>query len=543
MNILHLDQITKFKAIFFLSLFFSLQLFSQSWDYINFQSATDNSNHQVLGATIDDNNTVYAFQQTTQFPQTKLIRKYINGVAQTTTSTNFPTSFNAGSNIGANFITSGSNHIYVVGEGTIYKIDHSLSSTTNIRQITATNGAVKVYSVEYYNNELYISGFVYKNNNSSQATFNFGGSYSAVNITQSEAFIAKYSTTGNCILFKTIGVSGGNRATDLNVDYTGNMYATYISTTTNVRVLKRFDSSGNFDSAWGTKQNTIVSGDHCDIKIDPDGNAIYHVINKYPNNLIEKYETSSTGNLLLTKSVRGSHSITQIALNNCGILSATGISQPSTSVSRATPQGSFFSISSDKNIGGITHLWAANANGQGSIGVATLPDSNGKFNIMAKYNGRSITINGQQTHTSPTYTGLNGKIFIARVDDINSFTNAKASASFVNPDRIIQKNSKYGPGDVAILCLSDDLLVNGSISTCANRYFIGLSEFDLNAWTEITPLHSDWVQPLQSPPNNIKITDFLPQGYQLRPNIVYKFRLAVGMPWDSVDLFFMIECC
>ena len=44
-------------------------------------------------------------------------------------------------------------------------------------------------------------------------------------------------------------------------------------------------------------------------------------------------------------------------------------------------------------------------------------------------------------------------------------------------------------------------------------------------------------------PNNIKITDYLPKGYQLRPNKIYKFSLAVGIPWDIVDIYFKIDCC
>ena len=89
-------------------------------------------------------------------------------------------------------------------------------------------------------------------------------------------------------------------------------------------------------------------------------------------------------------------------------------------------------------------------------------------------------------------------------------------------------------------------LVDGSLSICANGYFVGLSKFDLNNWTDVgttNPLFSGWVSATSSPPNNINITDFLPQGYQLRPNIVYKFRLAVGPLWHSTDIFFIIDCC
>lgn len=115
----------------------------------------------------------------------------------------------------------------------------------------------------------------------------------------------------------------------------------------------------------------------------------------------------------------------------------------------------------------------------------------------------------------------------------------KAIASFINPKRVENINNV----EVSVLCLDNDLLVNGSDSKCETGYFVGLSEFNIYTWTEITPLYSDWVSPTSQAPNNIKITDFLPQGYQLRPNKIYKFRLAVGTPWDSTDIFFKVDCC
>ncbi|WAC03830.1 hypothetical protein N7U66_10680 [Lacinutrix neustonica] len=36
---------------------------------------------------------------------------------------------------------------------------------------------------------------------------------------------------------------------------------------------------------------------------------------------------------------------------------------------------------------------------------------------------------------------------------------------------------------------------------------------------------------------------FYPLGYHLRPGKIYRFRLAVGSPWHSVDIFFEVSCC
>lgn len=120
---------------------------------------------------------------------------------------------------------------------------------------------------------------------------------------------------------------------------------------------------------------------------------------------------------------------------------------------------------------------------------------------------------------------------------------ATASAEFRFPNQVIAMNSLYGPQDVAELCLVDELLVNGSASCNETGYFVEIAEFNLMTWTNINVLYSNWVCTGCQAPNNIDITSFLPQGYQLRPGKVYRFRLAVGSPWHSVDIFFTIACC
>jgi hypothetical protein len=104
-------------------------------------------------------------------------------------------------------------------------------------------------------------------------------------------------------------------------------------------------------------------------------------------------------------------------------------------------------------------------------------------------------------------------------------------------------NSLYGPQDVTELCLVDDLLVDGSASCNEDGYFVEIAEFNLMPWTNATILYSNWVCTGCVVPNNIDIASFLPAGYQLRPDKVYRFRLAVGTPWHSVDMFFKIACC
>ncbi|WP_458627881.1 T9SS type A sorting domain-containing protein [Winogradskyella sp. PC D3.3] len=120
---------------------------------------------------------------------------------------------------------------------------------------------------------------------------------------------------------------------------------------------------------------------------------------------------------------------------------------------------------------------------------------------------------------------------------------ATAVAKFRYPNTVNQYPSKYGPLDVTELCLVDNLLVDGSLSSCEDRYFVELSEFNPVSWSNTLVLHSAWVTPLTQAPNNINIVDFLPSGYHLRPGKIYKFKLAVGLPWDSTEIFFEVSCC
>ncbi|MBK6265629.1 T9SS type A sorting domain-containing protein [Marivirga sp. S37H4] len=118
-----------------------------------------------------------------------------------------------------------------------------------------------------------------------------------------------------------------------------------------------------------------------------------------------------------------------------------------------------------------------------------------------------------------------------------------ASAEFRSPNQMLEMDSKYGPMEVAELCLVDELLVDGSASCNEKSYFVEIAEFDLVNWNNINILHSDWVSANSQAPSDIDITDFLPQGYQLRPGKVYRFRLAVGPIWHSIDIFFTVSCC
>lgn len=117
---------------------------------------------------------------------------------------------------------------------------------------------------------------------------------------------------------------------------------------------------------------------------------------------------------------------------------------------------------------------------------------------------------------------------------------AVADASFVNTQGNITMPSYYGPQEVTKMCRTNNIIIDGSTSECENGYFIEIAEFDLASWTIVgTPLYSSWVCAGCFVPNNINITDYVPLA-SFDNSKVYKFKLAVGTPWNETNKFFRL---
>lgn len=122
---------------------------------------------------------------------------------------------------------------------------------------------------------------------------------------------------------------------------------------------------------------------------------------------------------------------------------------------------------------------------------------------------------------------------------------ATARAKFAKPMRVERMPSKYGKSNISVLCHKERyLFVDGAASSCEDRYYVELAEFDLMTWSNTQILKQGWVCTNNCRvPGNLNIKNFLPPGYQLDKNKVYHFKLAVGMPWDETHLFFKIDKC
>jgi len=529
-----------------------------NWDFVNFPNSSQNK--VARGACIDANDNIYELDIETSGQYS--VAKYTNG-AQIGNSLALPNGLFFPSEA-FNHITFGNNKVYVAGRdingGIIYEIDTSLSLPISLPIIGSSNGSVTLNGITIQNDELFVVGNLSPwPATSSNVTF---GSLPVISISQNTSFIAKFSlATNNWVWMKKILTPSYGSAEDVAIGASGKIYVTgkfknaltvfdsasmphTFSNTLEHNYLLRFDSNGHYDPVWGLKQNYSNGNEHrtFDVKVDPDNTAVYYV----SRNKILKHDILSSGNLIWTKGLQpttpGTILIFQIVLNNCDEIYATG--RAGTNVARVPCGSDFFAIGANKFTGVTTNNWASNATVSVSYGTAIVVDSTNKINVIGSY-GNSTCSQYITIDNNPPSLYRQGT-FIGRIDDFDFNSccpSAIAAASFINPYRTIQVASLYGPIDVSVLCLSNDLLVDGSDSECEVSYFIELSEFNLNTWVNSQVLHSGWVQPLAQAPSSIDITHFIPQGYQLRPGIVYKFRLAVGNPWDVTDIWFMIDCC
>ena len=530
-----------------------------NWDFVNFPSSSQS--RVSKGACIDTNDHIYALEMDTNNGQFS-VAKYDNGV-QSGNSFALPNGLFFPSET-FNHISFGNSKVYVAGRnstgGIIYEIDTSLGSSNSLPIISSTNGWVILNGITIKNDELFVVGNLSLSlATSSNVTF---GNLPMFPISQNTGFVAKFSlATNNWVWVKKVLTPSYGSVEDVAIDTSGKIYITgkfknsltvydssstphTFSNTTEHNYLLRFNSNGDYDPVWGLKQNYSNGNEHrtFDVKVDPDNTAVYYI----SRNKILKHDILSSGNLIWTKSLQatapGVILIFQIVLNNCDEIYATG--RTGTNVLRTQCGSDFFAIGANKTTGVTSNNWASNATSSVSNGAAILIDSDNKVNVVGTYGNTVCPEHIVIDNNSPP-SHLQGT-FIGKIDDYDYNSccpSATAAASFINPNRTIQMASKYGPIDVSVLCLSNDLLVDGSASTCEDRYFIGLADFNLATWSNNLVLHSDWVHPLTQAPSSINILDFIPQGYQLRPGIVYKFRLAVGNPWDATDIWFMIDCC
>lgn len=343
---------------------------------------------------------------------------------------------------GPNGLASDNTNVFVGANITsnnsvVYLVNHLSGGSPPVPYIPITPAGAsftKITSVVRDDQYVYITGsinsFVFGGD-----AITFGGGFVASTTVNTAGlgdygFVAKFSF--NTLSFEWVKLitksSISSRPKDLSVDDNGNVFVTGIinglspttffhsggstdytanSTTQHDAYILKMNSAGVMDLTWGIKQYTSDHNAGADIKVDPTDDAVYFVSKK---DEIRKHSTLGTGSLIWTKTIPDA-SITQIALNNCETMYATG------SLYQAS-QNRYFSQSFNKVT--TTDDWTSNTvsttatNSPGSYGKALLIRKDDKVEVVGDYrdpgNGQYMTIDSETPSTV-----LSG-IFIGRAE-------------------------------------------------------------------------------------------------------------------------------
>lgn len=463
------EKMIKCLVLFFLVNFTTnLSAQTANWDYFSFQgNSIRNQSYSNLGASIDGSNNVYSLERfdiAGSLPAHYRLAKYTNG-ALSHVSSNIPgSSYRAG--LGFNHISTYLGATYIGGQqsanGIIYKFNSSLNHVLFKAIIPSGGGSLNITGIVAKNNAVYIIGSI-NVPTTGAITVDFGGSFSAFPVAASMNYMAKYDLSGNCIFVKSISGSTWFDK-DIEVDKRGNIYVSYFDNY-NI-ILKKYNSLGIQDIAWGTKSNAVFSGQSnwVDVKLDPNEGSVYYVV----DNSIRRYNTN-TGGLIWVKQISNSLDvdISQIALNHCGVIYATGSAHVLVRTARRPPP-KFFCVGSDKSVGGNINFWASNGSAE-TPGTGLVTGTDDKVRVVGYYKqGFAI-----DSYTAPSFTVPSGHqvsegTFIGRVDD-SRYNNCCTPAPLdLGADRIICPNAPlqhlYLPNHA----------ISGANAPIINWYFNGL---------------------------------------------------------------------
>lgn len=104
-----------------------------------------------------------------------------------------------------------------------------------------------------------------------------------------------------------------------------------------------------------------------------------------------------------------------------------------------------------------------------------------------------------------------------------------AEFDFVAPVSTPNTGTYYGLKPMALYCSIDDMVVDGSASACEKSYWIAIHRMNVNTWTILETLYSNWVGLESEVPNNIQIADLLSPGTTFDPAAKYLMTLTVGL--------------
>lgn len=175
------------------------------------------------------------------------------------------------------------------------------------------------------------------------------------------------------------------------------------------------------------------------------------------------------------------------------------------------------------------------------FGSQTLPNSNSTTFQPTQEGVYSFGIiftfpNGEECHHFIHYD--------YKEDYCCELTGSQAAVSLLNVNNNYYNipHTPYGPMEVPAMC--ERVILDGSLSTCEDGYYISVAAFDPISWSNDptvnpNPIYSGWTQ--GQAPNNIDLTQ-PPFNLVFDNQTFYMIQFAVGPNWDAEYILFWYDC-
>jgi hypothetical protein len=123
------------------------------------------------------------------------------------------------------------------------------------------------------------------------------------------------------------------------------------------------------------------------------------------------------------------------------------------------------------------------------------------------------------------------------VMNCDNCTTSVADAEFIAPDHTFTETGYQGwTVDVSHFCDNSNIKIDVSGTTCEDRYFIEISEFNLGTWTVITTVYpTTWT--IENAPDEIDLSAL----YNFQQNKLYMVTFGVGPDWSTEQLWLRIS--
>lgn len=166
------------------------------------------------------------------------------------------------------------------------------------------------------------------------------------------------------------------------------------------------------------------------------------------------------------------------------------------------------------------------------------------YTVASKLNNRitNLAVNGCQLLASAQFNdNEQNHEFYDCSDCITGVPNAEAEFTGQKFNSTVA--TPYGPTPYSHFCGMNKVNLDGSASTCEERYYLSIAQWNPSTWTSINHLYGGWVCTNCTVPHDIHIADYLPSNYIAPNGAYYLVTLAVGNPWNATHKLFRVQRC